>query len=87
MTSFIPILGRVVIKRDVAPEKKGSIIVPEVAKEAPAEGTVVAVASDVPDHLSIGTKVIFSKYAGQEMVLDGEKVLVVKVVDVIGYYK
>ena len=85
--TFLPLNARVVIEQAKAAEKQGSIIVPEMAKEQPTEGTVVALASDCMPELSVGSKVLYSKYAGQHIQLEGKDYIVLKQVDVIGVFK
>jgi chaperonin GroES len=75
-----PLHDRVVVKRQEAEEKIGSLYVPDTAKEKPVRGTVLAVGEGKRDDLGkritpdvkIGDEVIFGKYAGTEVKLDGE---------------
>lgn len=87
MTNFIPLSERVVVERDVAPEKQGAIIVPDMAKEKPVTGTVLYVANDCDERLEVGAKVLFSKYAGMEVNLTDKPVIVLKQADIIGIIK
>ncbi|MCK5800183.1 MAG: co-chaperone GroES [Deltaproteobacteria bacterium] len=56
---------------EAADVSAGGIIMPESAKEAPAEGTVTAIAADASDEIAIGDRVIYKKYSGEEIVVDG----------------
>lgn len=90
---FRPLHDRVLIKR-AAPETKtaGGIILPDTAEEKPMEGEVVAVGSGHvndngevrPLDVKAGDKVIFSKWAGTELTIDGEELMVMKESDIIG---
>mgnify|MGYP000949119573 CR=1 FL=1 len=77
-----PIGDRVLIKINEAEEKtKGGIVLPDAAKERPHEGTVIAVGSGkrakdgtiIPFTVKVGDNVIFGKYSGNDIELDGEK--------------
>ena len=90
---FRPLHDRVVVKRIEAEEKtKGGIIIPDTAKEKPQEGEVVAVgpgARDesgklVPIELKAGDRILFGKWSGTEIKLDGEDLLIMKESDVMG---
>jgi chaperonin GroES len=90
---FRPLHDRVVVKRIDAEEKtKGGIIIPDTAKEKPQEGEVVAVgpgARDesgklVPIELKAGDRVLFGKWSGTEVKLDGEDLLIMKESDIMG---
>jgi chaperonin GroES len=90
---FRPLHDRVVVKRIDAEEKsKGGIIIPDTAKEKPQEGEVVAVgpgARDesgklVPIELKAGDRILFGKWSGTEVKLDGEDLLIMKESDVMG---
>ncbi len=79
------ILGdRVMVKPDEAEETQGGIVVPETAQEKPQRGTVVAVGEGkrgdegdlVKPEVEVGDKVIFSKYGGHEVKVDGEEYLI-----------
>lgn len=90
--SIKPLHDRVVIRR-LEEEKvsAGGIVLPDSAKEKPAEGEVVAVgpgkAADngnlVAMNVKVGDKVLFGKYAGQEVKVDGEELLVMREDDII----
>ena len=90
---FRPLHDRVVVRRLDGEEKtKGGIIIPDTAKEKPQEGAVVAVgpgARDeagklVPLDLKVGDRIIFGKWSGTEVKIDGEDLLIMKESDVMG---
>jgi chaperonin GroES len=78
-----PIGKRVVIKRLEAEEKTASgIVLPGQAKEKPQMAEVIAVSTEVED-LKVGDKVVFSKYKGAEIKIDGEELIICDIVDVL----
>ena len=90
---FRPLHDRVVIRRLEAEEKTaGGIIIPDTAKEKPMEGEVVAVgpgARDetgklVPLDVKSGDRILFGKWSGTEVKLDGEELLIMKESDIMG---
>jgi chaperonin GroES len=90
---FRPLHDRVVIRRLEGEEKtKGGIIIPDTAKEKPQEGEIIAVgpgARDetgklVPLDVKAGDKVLFGKWSGSEVKIDGEELLIMKESDVMG---
>jgi chaperonin GroES len=90
---FRPLHDRVVVKRTDAEEKtKGGIIIPDNAKEKPSQGEVVAVGPGgrdeagklIPIDIKVGDKVLFGKWSGTEIKLDGEDVLIMKESDIMG---
>ena len=92
-TKFRPLHDRVVVKRVDAEEKsKGGIIIPETVKEKPSEGEVVAVGPGgrdeagklIPIGLKSGDRVLFGKWSGTEVKLDGEDLLIMKESDIMG---
>ncbi|CAN5341286.1 co-chaperone GroES [soil metagenome] len=92
-TNFRPLHDRIVVKRIVAEEKtKGGIIIPDSAKEKPSEGLVIAVGPGgrdesgklLPIDIKTGDKVLFGKWSGTEIKLDGEELLIMKESDVMG---
>ena len=92
-TKFRPLHDRVVVKRIDAEEKsKGGIIIPDTAKEKPTQGQVVAVGPGGRDEsgkvitpdVKAGDKVLFGKWSGTEVVLDGEDLLIMKESDIMG---
>lgn len=90
---FRPLHDRVLVRR-AEPETKtaGGIIIPGTAEEKPAEGEVIAVGNghvndngDIrPLDVKTGDKIIFSKWAGTEVSVDGEELMVMKESDIIG---
>jgi chaperonin GroES len=92
-TKFRPLHDRVVVKRVEAEEKsKGGIIIPDTAKEKPQQGEVVAVGPGgrdengklIPMDLKPGDRVLFGKWSGTEVKLDGEELLIMKESDIMG---
>jgi len=88
-----PLHDRVVVRRIESEEKtNGGIIIPETAKEKPQEGEVVAVGPGarneqgelVPLELKAGDHVLFGKWSGTEVKIDGEDLLIMKESDVLG---
>ena len=91
-----PLHDRVIVKRVEEEEKtKGGIIIPDTAKEKPIEGLVIAVGSGkseeggkkVPLEVKKGDRVLFSKYAGTEIQIEGEEHLIMKEEDIIAIIK
>jgi len=92
-TTFRPLHDRVVVRRIDASEKtKGGIIIPDTAREKPQEGEVVAVGPGglddngqlVPMAVRPGNRVLFGKWSGTEVKLDGEELLIMKESDIMG---
>ena len=92
-TKFRPLHDRVVVKRIDAEEKsKGGIIIPDTAQEKPMEGEVIAVgpgARDeagklIPLDVKGGDRILFGKWSGTEVKLDGEELLIMKESDIMG---
>jgi chaperonin GroES len=92
-TKFRPLHDRVVVKRIDADEKsKGGIIIPDTAKEKPSQGEVIAVGPGGRDEsgnlikldVKAGDKVLFGKWSGTEVKLDGEDLLIMKESDIMG---
>jgi chaperonin GroES len=90
---FRPLHDRVAVRRIEAEEKTaGGIIIPDTAKEKPQEGEVVAVGPGARDEtgklveLSVkaGDRVLFSKWSGSEVKIDGEELLIMKESDILG---
>ena len=90
---FRPLHDRVVVKRVAEEEKtKGGIIIPDTAKEKPMEGEVVAAGPGArgedgklqPMDLRSGDRVLFGKWSGTEVKLDGEELIIMKESDVMG---
>ena len=91
--SFRPLHDRVLVRRVEAEEKTaGGIIIPDSAKEKPAEGEIVAVGtgaraddgSITPMDVKAGDKVLFGKWSGTEVKLDGEDLIIMKESDILG---
>lgn len=81
-----PLADRVLVKPAAAEEKIGGIIIPDTAKEKPLKGEVVAVGNGTKDEemiLKSGDVVLYGKYAGNELELDGEKFLIMRQSDVL----
>ena len=92
-TNFRPLHDRVVVRRLAADEKtKGGIIIPDTAKEKPQEGEVLAVGPGgrdesgklTPLDVKKGDRVLFGKWSGTEVKLDGEDLLIMKESDIMG---
>jgi chaperonin GroES len=90
---FSPLHDRVVVKRIDAEEKtKGGIIIPDTAKEKPQEGEVIAVGPGARDDsgkltpidLKAGDRILFGKWSGTEIKIDGQDLLIMKESDVMG---
>jgi chaperonin GroES len=90
---FRPLHDRVVVRRVEAEEKtKGGIIIPDTAKEKPQEGEVIAAGPGgrdesgklIPLDLKAGDRILFGKWSGTEIKLDGEELLIMKESDVMG---
>jgi chaperonin GroES len=88
-----PLHDRLIVKRLEEEEKtKGGIIIPDSAKEKPAEGKVIAVGagrvkkdgSKLPMEVKKGDRILFAKYGGTEVKIDGEEHLIMKEEDVLG---
>jgi chaperonin GroES len=91
-TKIRPLHDRVIVKRIEEEEKtKGGIIIPDTAKEKPQEGRVVAVGPGknddgkvIPLGVKAGDKILFGKYSGTEIKLDGEEHLILREDDILG---
>ncbi len=92
-TKFRPLHDRVVVKRIEAEEKTaGGIIIPDTAREKPQQGQIMAagpggrddVGKLIPIDLKVGDKVLFGKWSGTEVKLDGEDLLIMKESDIMG---
>jgi chaperonin GroES len=90
---FRPLHDRVVVRRIDAEEKtRGGIIIPDTAKEKPQEGEVVAVGPGgrdetgklIPVDLRAGDRVLFGKWSGTEVKVEGEELLIMKESDIMG---
>ncbi|MBV9754924.1 MAG: co-chaperone GroES [Hyphomicrobiales bacterium] len=90
---FRPLHDRVVVRRLESEEKtKGGIIIPDTAKEKPQEGEIIAVGSGardesgklVPLDVKAGDRILFGKWSGTEVKIDGEDLLIMKESDIMG---
>ena len=90
---FRPLHDRVVVKRIEADEKStGGIIIPDTAKEKPSEGEVIAVGPGgrdeagklIPIDVKVGDRVLFGKWSGTEVKIDGQELLIMKESDLMG---
>jgi chaperonin GroES len=90
---FRPLHDRVVVKRIDAEEKtSGGIIIPDSAKEKPSQGEITAVGPGgrdeagklIPIDLKVGDRVLFGKWSGTEVKIDGEDLLIMKESDILG---
>jgi chaperonin GroES len=90
---FRPLHDRVVVKRVDSEEKsKGGIIIPDTAKEKPQEGEVIAVGPGARDDdgelialdVKVGDRILFGKWSGTEVKIDGQDLLIMKESDIMG---
>ena len=88
-----PLQDRIIVKRVEEEEKtKGGIIIPETAKEKPMEGKIIAVGKGKvledgkihPPDVKVGDRVLFGKYSGTEVKIDGEEHLIMREDDILG---
>ena len=88
-----PLQDRVIVKRLEEEEKtKGGIIIPDTAKEKPQEGKVIAVGKGkmnedgklIPLDVKVGDRILFGKYSGSEIKIDGEEHLIMREEDILG---
>lgn len=91
--AFTPLHDRVLVERVESDEKTaGGLIIPDSAKEKPAEGEVVAVGAGARDDdgerialdVKVGDRVLFGKWSGTEVTIDGEELLIMKESDIMG---
>jgi chaperonin GroES len=91
--AFKPLHDRVLVKRIASDEKtKGGLIIPDTAKEKPAEGEIVAVGEGarkdsgelIKPSVKAGDKILFGKWSGTEVTLNGEELLIMKESDILG---
>jgi chaperonin GroES len=92
-SKFRPLHDRVVVKRITAENKtKGGIIIPDTAQEKPQEGEIVAIGPGgrdesgklIPIDVKAGDRVLFAKWSGNEVKIDGEELLIMKEIDIMG---
>jgi chaperonin GroES len=90
---FRPLHDRVVVKRiDAEAKTAGGIIIPDTAKEKPSEGEILAIGPGgrdeagklIPIDLRVGDRVLFGKWSGSEVKIDGVEVLIMKESDIMG---
>src|SRR5581483_11183763 len=90
---FRPLHDRVVVKRiDAEAKSKGGIIIPDNAKEKPSQGEIMAVGPGgrdeagklIPIDIKVGDRVLFGKWSGTEVLLNGEDLLIMKESDIMG---
>ena len=90
---FRPLHDRVVVRRIGSDQKTaGGIIIPDTAKEKPSEGEIVAVGPGARDEngklvaldVKVGDRVLFGKWSGTEVKIDGEELLIMKETDIMG---
>ena len=91
--SFRPLHDRVLVRRVKEEEKsKGGIIIPDTVKEKPQEGKIVAVGSGscgedgkvTPLDVKAGDRILFGKWSGTEVTIDGEELIIMKESDILG---
>ena len=91
--AFKPLHDRVLVRRTESDEKTaGGLIIPDSAKEKPAEGVVVAVGAGAKDDdgdriamdVAEGDRILFGKWSGTEVTVDGEELLIMKESDILG---
>ncbi|SFG42097.1 chaperonin GroES [Palleronia marisminoris] len=91
--AFTPLHDRVLVRRVESDEKtKGGLIIPDSAKEKPQEGEVVAVGAGARDEdgeriamdVKQGDRILFGKWSGTEITIDGEELLIMKESDILG---
>ena len=94
--NFQPLHDRVLVERLEEENKtKSGIIIPDTAKEKPMEGKIIAVGSGVRDDkgnvspldVKVGNKILFAKWGGTEVKLDGKEYLIMKESDILGIIK
>jgi chaperonin GroES len=91
--AFKPLHDRVLVRRIKGDDKtKGGLIIPDTAKEKPAEGEIVSVGAGarkdsgelIAPSVKAGDKILFGKWSGTEVTLDGEELLIMKESDILG---
>ena len=90
---FRPLHDRVVVRRITADEKtKGGIIIPDTAQEKPSQGEIIGIGPGgrdengklIPIDVKVGDKILFGKWSGTEVKIDGEDLLIMKESDIMG---
>jgi len=81
-------LGDLILVKPVEAEERtaGGLYVPEAAREKPAEGEVLAVATGVEDGITVGDRVVYKRFAGEELKVDGDTLKLVSVADLLARY-
>lgn len=96
MSKIRPLHERVLVKRLEEEEvSKGGIIIPDSAKEKPAEGKIIAVGTGkktedgkvIPLDVKVGDKILFSKYSGSDIKVDGEELLIMREDDILAVFE
>ena len=91
--AFTPLHDRVLVRRVESNEKtKGGLIIPDTAKEKPAEGEVISVGEGarkdsgelIPMSVKAGDRILFGKWSGTEVTIDGDELLIMKESDILG---
>jgi chaperonin GroES len=91
--TFRPLADRVAVRRiEEETKTKGGIIIPDTAREKPQEGEIIAVGPGawddhgkrVPMDVKVGDRVLFGKWSGSEVKIDGEDILIMKEADILG---
>ena len=91
--AFTPLHDRVLVRRIEGDEKTaGGLIIPDNAKEKPAEGEIISAGAGarkdsgelIPMAVKAGDKVLFGKWSGTEVIIDGEELLIMKESDILG---
>ena len=91
--AFKPLHDRVLVRRIEGEEKtKGGLIIPDTAKEKPAEGEIIALGDGarkdsgelIAPSVKVGDRVLFGKWSGTEVKIDGEELLIMKESDILG---
>ncbi|WP_448579626.1 co-chaperone GroES [Thermaurantiacus sp.] len=91
--AFTPLHDRVLVRRIEAEEKTaGGIIIPDTAKEKPQEGEILAVGQGAKDEdgeripldVKVGDRILFGKWSGTEVKIDGEDLIIMKESDILG---
>jgi chaperonin GroES len=93
-TTLRPLHDRVLVQRLAESDERGRILIPDTAKEKPQEGRVIAVGAGrvgddgthIPVAVKEGDRILFAKYSGAEVTLDGAEYLVMKEEDVLGIF-
>jgi chaperonin GroES len=92
---FQPLYDRLLIRRTDAPDKVGGLYIPDNAREKPCRGIIVSAGDGkmqadgilVPLNVKEGDDVLFGKYAGSEIELDGEQLLIVREDEIMGIFR